>query len=66
MGCMGHVPLSGNTVTIMRTGGINPKGCEGKGVYRFTRPDKDSLHFTFVSDACKLRKKNVTLDWHRK
>jgi len=41
----------------MRTDGINPKGCEGEGVYRFSRPDKDSLHFTPVSDACKLRKK---------
>jgi len=62
----GTYTVEGDTVTLMRTGGINPKGCEGKGVYRFTRPDKDSLHFAVVSDACKLRKKNVTLAWHRK
>jgi len=62
----GTCTVSGDTVTVMRTGGVNPKGCDGKAVYRFTRPDKDSLHFTLVSDACKLRKKNVLLDWHRK
>ncbi len=38
----------------------------GPGVYKFTRPDKDSLHFALASDACKLRKKNVLLAWHRK
>jgi hypothetical protein len=62
----GTYVVKGDTVTLMRTGGINPKGCEGKGVYRFSQPDKDSLQFTLVSDACKLRKKNVTLGWHRK
>ena len=62
----GTVTVSGNTATIQRVGGINPKGCNGPGVYHFTRPDKDSLQFTLVSDACKLRKKNVLLSWRRK
>jgi hypothetical protein len=62
----GTVTVSGDTGTIRRVGGINPKGCNGPGVYKFTRPDKDSLQFTLVSDACKLRKKNVLLPWHRK
>jgi hypothetical protein len=62
----GTVTVSGNTATVQRTGGINPKGCNGPGVYTFTRPDKDSLQFRLVSDACKLRKKNVLLAWHRK
>jgi hypothetical protein len=62
----GTVTVSGDTATIQRVGGINPKGCNGPGVYKFTRPDKDSLQFTLVSDACKLRKKNVLLPWHRK
>jgi len=62
----GTYAVEGDTVTLIRTGGINPKDCEGKGVYKFSRPDKDSLQFTLVSDACKLRKKNVLLAWHRK
>jgi hypothetical protein len=62
----GRVTTSGDTATIQRVGGINPKGCTGPGVYKFTRPDKDSLEFTLVSDACRLRKKNVLLPWHRK
>jgi len=62
----GTYTVSGGTVTLQRTGGVNPKGCAGPGVYKFTRPDKDSLQFALVSDACKLRKKNVLLAWHRK
>jgi hypothetical protein len=62
----GTYTVEGDTVTLMRVGGVNPKGCEGKGVYKFNRPDKDSLQFTLVSDDCKLRRKNVTLPWHRK
>ena len=62
----GTYTVSGGTVTLQRTGGINPTGCTGPGVYKFTRPDKDSLHFALASDACKLRKKNVLLAWHRK
>ena len=62
----GKYTVSGNTVTLMRTGGIKPKGCGGKGVYRFTRTSDETLQFTLVSDACKLRKKNVLQVWHRK
>jgi hypothetical protein len=62
----GTYAIGGDTITLMRTGGVKPKGCDGKGVYRFNRSDKDSLQFTLVSDACKLRKKNVRLGWHRK
>lgn len=62
----GTYTVDGDTVTIMRTGGLKPKGCNGKGVYHFSRTDKDSLQFTLAKDACKLRKKNVLLGWHRK
>jgi hypothetical protein len=62
----GTVSVAGDTATIQRVGGINPKGCNGPGVYKFTRRDKDSLQLTLVSDACKLRKKNALLPWHRK
>ncbi|MFN2540615.1 MAG: hypothetical protein ABR514_00395 [Chthoniobacterales bacterium] len=57
--------VSGDTVTLRRRGGLKPKGCDGKGVYRFTRSD-DMLQFALVSDACKLRRKNMLLDWRRK
>jgi hypothetical protein len=56
---------AGDEVTLQRTGGIKPKGCGGKGVYHFAH-SADTLQFTLVSDACKLRKKNVLLAWHRK
>jgi len=62
----GAYSVDGDMVSLVRLGGINPKGCDGKGVYRFSRPDKNSLHFTLVSDTCKLRKKNVLLPWRRK
>jgi len=58
--------VSGDRVTLQRTGGIKPKGCEGPGVYKFARTDKDSLQFTFVNDKCKLRIKNVTQPWKHK
>jgi hypothetical protein len=62
----GTYMVAGDQVTMQRIGGINPKGCDGPGVYKFSRPNKDSLQFALVSDACKLRKKNVLLTWHRK
>lgn len=62
----GAYTVSGDTVTLQRTGGINPKGCKGPGVYKFSRTDQDSLQFTLVSDKCKLRIKNVTQPWKRK
>jgi hypothetical protein len=57
--------VSGDTVTLRRKGGLKPKGCDGKGVYRFTHSD-DRLQFALVSDACRLRRKNMLLDWRRK
>jgi hypothetical protein len=60
----GRLAVEGDKVTIIGTEGVVPKGCEGNGVYRFTR-DRDTLHFTLVSDKCALRVKNVMLAWHR-
>jgi hypothetical protein len=57
--------VTGDMVTLERTGGIKPKGCDGKGIYHFTRSG-NTLQFTLASDKCKLRKKNVLLAWHRK
>jgi hypothetical protein len=62
----GTYSVSGDTVTIQGTGGKTPKDCKGPGVYKFSRPNDNSLTFTLVSDACKDRKKNVLLAWHKK
>jgi hypothetical protein len=62
----GHSTVEGDTITIIGTGGTIPKGCaKTTGVYHFTHV-KDTLHFTLVKDACKMRVKNVTLDWKKK
>ena len=58
----GKYTVSGDTVTLLRTGGIKPKRCDGEGVYRFIRTN-NALQFTLVSDDCKLRQKNVLLPW---
>jgi hypothetical protein len=58
--------VEGNMVTIVGTGGAVPKGCANtKGRYNFTR-NKNTLRFTLIKDPCKLRVKNVTLDWTKK
>ncbi|HET9418480.1 MAG TPA: hypothetical protein VFO30_03990 [Chthoniobacterales bacterium] len=61
----GRWSVTGDTVTLVRVGGIRPKGCDGEGVYHFMRSG-DTLRFRLVSDACKLRRKNVLLAWHRR
>jgi hypothetical protein len=62
----GTYTVAGDTVTIQGTGGKTPKDCKGPGVYKFSRPDENTLSFTLVSDTCKDRKKNVLLAWHQK
>ena len=62
----GTCTVEGNTVTIVGTGGVVPKGCaKTTGSYHFTRTG-NTLHFTLIKDPCKLRVKNVTLDWTKK
>jgi len=58
--------VDGATVMLLRKGGIKPKGCEGKGIYRFNRSSENDLQFTLVEDKCKVRIKNVTQPWKRK
>jgi hypothetical protein len=62
----GRWRVDGETVTLIRAGGMAPKNCRGKGVYRFTLKDEDTLLFTLVKDECKVRVKNVTAGWKRK
>ena len=62
----GNLTVAGNTVTVQETGGKSAKGCEGPGVYKFSRTGDNTLTFKLVSDTCKERKKNVLLAWHKK
>ena len=62
----GKYSVDGDMVTLIGIGGFMPKGCKGKGVYHFSRPEENKLQFTLVSDACKLRRKNVLTEWRRK
>jgi hypothetical protein len=54
------------TIRETRRSGSIPKQCRGPGVYKFGRPDPNTLAFTLVNDVCKQRIQNVTLAWHRK
>src|SRR5436309_5435811 len=62
----GKYTVASDTITIQETGGKAAKGCKSPGVYKFSRPNENTLTFTMVNDACKERIKNVTLPWHQK
>jgi hypothetical protein len=64
----GTYTLSGDSITIQETRRSmpTPKTCRGPGVYKFSRPDQNTLSFVLVSDVCKPRIQNVTQPWHRK
>jgi hypothetical protein len=63
----GNYTLAGDTMTVQETrhSGAVPKNCRGPGVYKFTRPDANTLTFVMVNDVCKPRIQNVTQPWHR-
>jgi hypothetical protein len=63
----GTYALSGDTMTVQETRhkGAVPKNCGGAGVYKFSRPDANTLAFVLVNDVCKARIQNVTQPWHR-
>jgi hypothetical protein len=64
----GTYTVAADTITIQETGRTTPipRDCKGPGVYKFSRPNENTLMFTLVNDACGLRKKNVLLAQHRK
>src|SRR5690242_11698492 len=64
----GTYTVAGDTVTIQETRRATPipKRCKGPGVYKFSRPNENTLTFALVNDACKPRIQNVTLPWHQK
>jgi hypothetical protein len=60
----GHYAVSGDTLTISEVRGKTPKACKQPASYKFNRMG-DELHFTLVSDKCKLRIQNVTQAWKK-
>ena len=63
----GRYTVSGDTITVQETHqkGAVLKNCKGAGVYKFSRPDANTLAFVVVNDICKPRVQNVTQQWHR-
>jgi len=64
----GNYTVASDTITVQETRRVGPipKSCKGPGVYKFSRPDQNTLAFVLVSDKCKPRIQNVTQPWHRK
>jgi hypothetical protein len=63
----GTYTVAGDTMTAQETHhkGSVPKNCKGPGVYKFSRPDANTLSFVLVNDACNARIQNVTQPWHK-
>ncbi|HEX4697021.1 MAG TPA: hypothetical protein VH254_05065, partial [Candidatus Udaeobacter sp.] len=59
--------IANDTITVQETrhSGLVAKNCRGPGVYKFSRPDANTLAFVLVNDVCKPRIQNVTRPWHR-
>ncbi len=64
----GKYTVTGDTITIQETRRSTaiPKNCKGPGVYKFSRPNANTLTFVLVSDVCKPRIQNVTKPWTKK
>jgi len=64
----GTCTVARDTVTIQETRRSTPipKECKGPGVYKFSRPNANTLTFVLVSDVCKPRIQNVTQPWTKK
>ena len=58
----GKYTVTGDTMTIQEVHGKTPKACKKSATYKFSRTG-DELHFTLVSDTCKLREKNILAGW---
>ena len=64
----GNYTVAGDTITVQETRRVGPipKSCRGPGVYKFSRPNQNTLAFVLVSDKCKPRIQNVTQPWTKK
>jgi len=64
----GNYTVAGDQITMQETRRVGPipKSCKGPGVYKFSRPNANTLTFMMVSDVCKPRIQNVTQPWTKK
>lgn len=64
----GKYTVTGDMITIQETRRSRaiPKNCKGPGLYKFSRPNANTLTFVLVSDVCKPRIQNVTQPWTKK
>ena len=64
----GNYTVTADTITVQETRRVGPipKFCKGPGVYKFSRPNANTLTFVLVSDVCKPRIQNVTQPWTKK
>jgi hypothetical protein len=64
----GKYTVTGDMITIQETRRSTaiPKNCKGPGLYKFSRPNANTLTFVLVSDVCKPRIQNVTQPWTKK
>jgi hypothetical protein len=58
----GNYTVSGDMLTIHEVRGETPQACKQPATYTFERAGNE-LHFTLVSDTCKLRIKNFARPW---
>ena len=64
----GKYTVTADMITIQETRRAtgSPKPCKGPGLYKFSRPNANTLAFVLVSDVCKPRIQNVTQPWTKK
>lgn len=64
----GKYTVTGDMITIQETRRSTaiPKECKGHGLYKFSRPNANTLTFVLVSDICKPRIQDVTQPWTKK
>ena len=65
---LGKYTVTADMITIQETRRSTaiPKNCKGPGLYKFSRPNANTLTFVLVSDVCKPRIQNVTQPWTKK
>src|SRR6266576_2000102 len=61
----GNYTVASDTITVQETRHVGsiPKNCRGPGVYKFSRPDRNTLSFALVSDPCTPGIHHPTLRW---
>ena len=64
----GKYTVTADMITIQETRRPTaiPKNCKGPALYKFSRPNANTLTFVLVSDICKPRIQHVTQPWTKK